>query len=192
VPRGEIAFDATSFPSIRNLFADGSVALAEAAGRAGAAAKGAGDVERIVQMMAGCGYLMPAARSFAAPALPKTLARCAVPSPVNRAFLDQAAATITRRYLASEVLGNAVPIGPVEAMALLHLTAAKDGAAPGRDALIAAVHSALRASGARITLESKKEKPSADPLHDVAADQVGRLLDRTLPVLQRAGIVACG
>jgi SAM-dependent methyltransferase len=192
VPRGEIGFDAGSFPRLRDIFAEGAVALPDIVARMGEAAKGAGDIERTVQMMAGCGYLMPAVRPFAAPALPKALARCAVPSSINRVFLEQATATMTRRYLASEILGNAVPIEPVEAMALLQLTAAKDGAAPGREALTESVHSALKTRGVSITLEGRKEKPSADPLRDVATDQVGRLLDRTLPVLRRAGIVACG
>jgi SAM-dependent methyltransferase len=191
VPRGEIGFEPTSFPIIRDLFAEGSVAMADIANRVGARTKAAGDVERTLQMMAACGYLSPAAKPFAAPAMPKPLTRCTVTSPVNRAFLSLAASTVTRRYLASEVLGSAAAIEPIEAMALLHLTAANGGAAPAREPLENAVHAELKARGVNINLADKKGKPPADPLREVAKDQVGRLLERTLPVLLRAGIVTC-
>jgi hypothetical protein len=142
--------------------------------------------------MAACGYLAPAARPFAAAPMPKTLTRCAVPSPVNWAFLSAGAATVTRRYLASEVLGSGISIEPVEAMALLHLIGANGSAAPGRAQLEDAVHAELKARGIMVKAgDNKKGRPPADPLREVARDQVGRLLDRTLPVLVRAGIVTC-
>jgi len=191
VPRGEIGFEPASFPVIRDLFAEGSLAMADVVARIGAKAKGAGDIERTLQMMAGCGYLAPAAKPFAAPAMPETLARCRIVSPINRVFLSQAASTVTRRYLASEVLGNAVPIEPIEAMALLHLTAVNGRAAPAREALEEALRTELKTRGISVNLDDKKAKPPADPLREVAKDQVGRLFERTLPVLQRAGIVVC-
>ncbi|MFZ5789217.1 MAG: class I SAM-dependent methyltransferase [Pseudomonadota bacterium] len=192
VPRGEIGFDEASFPALRDLFAGGSLALQDVVARAGGKAKSAGDIERTVQMMAACGYLAPAARPFAAAPMPKTLTRCAAPSPVNRAFLSSGAATVTRRYLASEVHGNGISIEPVEAMALLHLIGANGSAAPGRAQLEDAVHAELKARGITAKVgENRKGKPPADPLREVAKDQVGRLLDRTLSVLVRAGIVTC-
>jgi SAM-dependent methyltransferase len=191
VPRGEIGFEPTSFPVIRDLFAEGSISIADAIERIGGRAKAAGDIERTLQMMAACGYLSPAARSFAAPAMPKTLVRCRLLSPVNRSLLALARATMTRRYLASEVLGNAVPIEPIEAMALLHLTAQNGQAAPGREAVEEALHAELKTRRLSIKLEDKKGKPPADPLREVAKDQVSRLFERVLPVLHRTGIVAC-
>ena len=183
VPRGEISFDTKVATGIRDTLAKGSCSLGEIVEAIGGKAKGAGDVERTVLMLAAVGKLVPVAAAFR-PAEPKRPEKIRVVGRANRSLVAAARQSVARQYLVSPAVGAGLAVDSLDALGLALL----DEGVPIAK-LAPAVGADLQQRGIRVN--NKDGAPINDAKEAAArtGEIVGRFTSRTLPVLMRYGVV---
>jgi SAM-dependent methyltransferase len=191
LPRGEISFDKGTYPVVRRILMEGSLPVGDLVARIRTEANLAGEIDRTLHVMAACGHLMPAAQSFLPAAMPAHPSRYNIPSPVNRALLAKAVETKTRRYLASEVLGNGVAIEPAEAIALDVFAKVGHGKALPREKLEDAIREQFAARNLRPKAVQGSAETPEEGMRRIAKEHATHLIDDILPQLVRTGIATC-
>jgi SAM-dependent methyltransferase len=191
LPRGELSFDKESYPTVRRIVTQGSMSLQEIVTRMRAETKLTGDLDRTAHIMAACNHLMPSAQPFMPAPMPAHPSRFNILSPINRALLAAAVETKTRRYLASEVLGNGVMIEPAEAIALDVFANVGQGKALPREKLEDAIREQFALRNLRPRPVTGSTETPEDGMRRIAKEHAAHLIDDILPQLVRTGIVTC-
>ena len=184
VPRGEIAFEAAVFPTLKETLALGSLRLEEVAEAVQRQSGKAGDAERAVTLLCAAGHVVPMAQPFRAPKMPATVAKAKFRQPVNQAILGLAAETVSRRALISTIAGTGINIEPVDALVLTVLTGQK----PTPDQLGERVAAELKRRGVRVNKQGEELKDEAAVVEHVKELTAG-FLGKGLPLLARLGVV---
>ena len=187
VPRGEITFDDTLFPVLKEELSFGSLKLEEIIAAVKKKSGKVGDAERAITLFAAAGHVVPMAQPFRASKMPATITKAKIKSPINQAIVTLAAETFSRRALVSSVAGTGVNIEPIDVAILTTLISSK--VAPNQ--LAERIVAELKQRGVRINKqgeELKDDKAAAAHVNDLTT----AFLTKGLPLLARLGIVDVG
>jgi SAM-dependent methyltransferase len=191
IPRGEVKFDKNTYPGVRAILTRGSMSLQDILVRIRAETSLTGEMDKMIQMMVACNHLMPAASAFVPAPLPAQPSRWTIPSTINRAILASAVQTSSRRFLASESLGNGLALESGDAIGLNFLIRGEGSKAPTRKEIEAALIKEYTARGIKAKPIAGKTETVEEAIRRLGVDQAKRLFDEVLPVLWRSGIITC-
>jgi trans-aconitate methyltransferase len=180
VPRGQFTFQADFVEELRALLSAGSVALGDAVTALGGRGRNTAEIVRNLAFLVAGGALMPFARTYRH-TLPAEVRRPANP------FVERTLACIiaqrATRAVPSELLGNGIPVKPLEALAIVELLAGADTGALGNR---------LRAAIDEFQLDTRKENGEQRATEDLPAyaREVANYVAQTLlPNLARLQLV---
>lgn len=177
VPRGVITFQEDFIRDIQELMTRGSMTIGEAVAALAGAGRNAIEITRNLIFLVAAGALMPFAKTHDSRKTSKA-------RELRNAKAERALAHIIEQQIQgaipSEVLGNGVPIRPVEALALSELLAGADGA----EALAGRLEAEILRLGLKIKSEGKELRPGVE-LSNYVRVTAHSVIENLLPSLKR-------
>jgi hypothetical protein len=180
VPRGQITFQADFVEELRALLAAGSVTLGDAVAALGGKGRNTAEIVRNLAFLVAGGALMPFAKIYRH-TLPAEVRRPA--NPIVERTLACIIGQRATRAIPSELLGNGIPVKPLEALAIVELLAGAD---------IGALANRLRDAIDELQLDTRKEngeRREADDLPAYAREVAHHVAQTLLPNLARLKLV---
>ena len=174
VPRGDISFRPAFIDELRDLVADGATTMAAAVSALGGDDRNAAEIARNLTLLIATGSLTPHAQTFVAPrgALHRKPANPTVAQALARAVEQRSDCAVP-----SQVLGNGVCIGPLEALGLKQWLAGVDGVE-----LLAA---RLRSATDLLDVQAQ----GAARLRDLSHPTAVHVIEKLVPTFVRLGLI---
>lgn len=182
VPRGMITFQDDFIRDLHTLMRHGPLTVEQAVSSLGGKGKDAAEIMRNLTFLVAGGALMPFAKaqSGTQDAFPQRLANKSI-----EPMLDQIIESRIAPFIPSEVVGNGVPLTPIEALTI------KEWLAGSRTAENLAAQ--MKSEIARLGLDKQASTADAEPLAELngfAWRAAQHALESLLPTMLRLGVLA--